>query len=190
MRPRPIHASVVLCVLAVAVSGLGTRTVTSQDAAPSTPEPTAWEWLCAKYDKNEDGKIARKEYTRDAAHWARLDGNADGWLTKDEFEGRRPDKGGAKKEGREGEEPAPKEGELAPEFALEVLAVPPKPAPGDGGKGGTGGANGSGAGAGGQGKAGSAAKGGSKPGAAKPAVVKLSDFKHKKPVALVFGSYT
>jgi EF hand len=52
-------------------------------ATPPKPAPkTAWELLAAKYDANHDGKISRKEYSKADKYFARLDLDGDGEITK------------------------------------------------------------------------------------------------------------
>lgn len=125
------------------------------------PEPkTKWEYLTQRYDANGDGRITRKEYTRDREHWERLDVDGDGFLTQEEIEGRRRPKGSL-----QGKTPkAPEVGDKAPGFKLEVVP-PPEP----------------------ESELEAPTKGKKKD---KKEYVKLSSFKGKKPVALIFGSYT
>ena len=118
---------------------------------------SVWEYLAGRYDRNEDGKISEKEYTRSAEHFARLDRDGNGVIEKADVEqaARRRNKRGA----RERVE-APREGEVAPDFELEVLGR----AENDEKK--------------------------TKKKAAKAEVVRLSKLKGKRLVALIFGSYT
>ncbi|MCZ6598639.1 MAG: hypothetical protein O7B99_13455 [Planctomycetota bacterium] len=129
---------------------------------------SAWDYLAGKYDKDADGKITRAEYTRDDEHWKRLDTNGDGWLDQAEFEqggrrGRGGRPGGRSGGGSPRKGTAPREGEKAPAFALELLPEHGKQ------------------------KEEAKAKEGKEP---KPEVVSLASYKGKKPVALIFGSYT
>lgn len=158
--------------------------VQNPEPAPAPPKD-AWELLTREHDKNEDGKITRKEYSRDDVHWRRLDKNSDGVLLRDEIMGSsggrgrggaRGDRGGRGfgggqrgERGGAGRGVAPKLGQVAPDFDLEILPPPTKKAPLPSGK--------------------KKSKVG-KTKAAKPKTVKLSSFKNKRPVALIFGSYT
>ena len=48
-------------------------------------EKTVWEYVRNKYDKDQDGFVARAEYDRDVESFERMDRNADGRLGSDEF---------------------------------------------------------------------------------------------------------
>lgn len=167
----------------------------SPDPAPEPavdPPKDAWELLTREHDKNGDGKITRKEYTRDDEHWKRLDKNDDGVLLRDEIMGgsgeRGRGRGGARRGrgergpgvGRRGDSRggergvAPKVGTVAPDFDLEVLPPATKDAPLPLGK---------------LPKAKSKKQAGTTK-AAGLKTIKLSSFKGKRPVALIFGSYT
>jgi len=118
------------------------------------------ETLLKKYDKNDDGKIDRKEYPRGDKGFANLDKDKNGAIEKADLEARRQRgnrRGGNRGErGQRGERPAPAKipaiGEVAPDFDLPLVDKKDK----DG----------------------------------KEVTVKLSSFAGKKPVALIFGSYT
>ena len=148
-----------------ALCAFGPQDDAKQDSSPEDKAETVWEYLVLKYDSNGDARVSEEEYTRGAEHWKRLDKNADGFLDESEFasRGRRGGRRGAA--GRRGgggpRSQAPKAGDKAPDFELVVLPTPKKE--GDGKK--------------------AAAK-------SKAEFVKLSSFKGKKPVALIFGSYT
>jgi hypothetical protein len=158
-----------LLTLAVAVVPVVPEDDVPQDSAKERDAETVWAYLSLKYDTDSDGRVSKKEYTRGAEHWKRLDKNADGFLDAAEFaaeagRGGRRGPGGARGRGPEGErrpEP-PKAGERAPDFELVVLPAH-------------------------AGEVGEERKSRAKP---KPKLVKLSSFKDKKPVALIFGSYT
>ena len=124
-----------------------------------------WKFLSKKYDKNKNGKITFKEYQRDKEKFESMDQDDDGVLTKADFES-----GGGR--GRGG---------------------------GRGGNRGRGGGRGRGGdrGRGGNQGRGEVAQMGEKaPDFELPMVknpkktIKLSSFAGKKPVALIFGSYT
>lgn len=136
-------------------------------------EQTRWEYLSGKYDADDDGRITRKEYTRDDVHWKRLDANGDGVLTEAEIDGGGRQRGRRGREGRGrrergsgGDAPrpvAPKVGVMAPDFHLDVIE-PPRPE----------------------------TEGEEAPKEKKkePERILLSSFRGKQPVALIFGSYT
>lgn len=121
----------------------------------------AWAYLLKKYDANKDGVLTRKEYTRDDEHWKNLDVDGSGKVDKAEFTKRGWN---IQKEKLK----TPKKGAKAPDFKLAALppkpAKPPKPPKKDGKE--------------------------QETKDAKPEVVQLSSFQGKKPVALIFGSYT
>ena len=120
----------------------------------------AWKAMLEKYDADGDGVISRKEYTRDEAHWKNLDVDGDGQVQREEFMKR-----GWYTDGRPKRPDPPKVGTVAPDFKLDLLPPPPKP-----------------------GAKPKAPQAGDKK--AKPKQVRLSSFKGKRPVALIFGSYT
>ena len=138
-----------------------------ESTRPAEEAESIFEFLLLSYDGNGDGKVVRKEYTRDDAHWARLDVNKDGVLTATDFAGRRR-RGRPDYRSRRRATP-PAQGEKAPNFDLEVI-VPNN----EEGKGVT-----------------DEVKKTKKGKQAKPKRVSLSGFaKKKRPVALIFGSYT
>ena len=138
------------------------------------PPPTVWEFLALKYDADADGRISRAEYQRSDETWVRLDSDGNGFLEASEFAGRA--RRGARRERpapseraeQESTVPrpaAPKVGDPAPDFELAVLR---RPAP---------------------------AAAGTEPAQPQrsdraPLTIKLSGFADKRPVALIFGSYT
>ena len=134
---------------------------------------SVWEYLSKLYDKDSDGKISRAEYTRDDEHWKRLDKDGDGFIVQAEVDsgGRRGGRRGGMRGGMRGERAAapkpPKVGEVAPLFELDVLDEKKDKKAGSDDK-----------------------KKDAKTKAKKPKKVKLADFQGKKPVALIFGSYT
>lgn len=118
-------------------------------AADDDPPTTIWEYLLAKYDKNGDGKVSRKEYDRDKLHWKRLDADGDGYVDEQEAENLKREKPNWKP--KKQLEP----GDRAPDFKLVRLLK--------------------------------------QDGEVDPArsdKLKLSSFRGKRPVALIFGSYT
>jgi hypothetical protein len=169
--------------------------------AEAPKEPSArstWEYLSEKYDADSDGKITPEEYGRDETHFKRLDIDGDGFIGKAEIEerdrssrGGRGGRGGGRgagggrggrrgSQGGGGERPeravAPLEGSEAPDFELLILAER-------------------------RGKAKKETKEEEEKVEADkqadgeeeveaPKKLKLSSFKAKRPVALIFGSYT
>ncbi len=114
------------------------------------------ETLLKKYDKNDDGKIDRKEYPRSDAAFANLDRDKNGAIEKADLEAR-PQRGRGRGNRSRGERQAPPKlpqaGDVAPDFDLPFAEQ-------------------------------------KKEKGAKQKTVKLSSFAGKKPVALIFGSYT
>jgi len=135
-------------------------------ASSSLAPPPVWEILQEKYDANHDGKISPKEHKRGAAAFANLDTDGDGFLTQADIEAA-GDRMKPKSKDRKRHNRlvlAPKVGEVAPDFELRLLLH--KDAGADVEKK-------------------EAAKG-----EASPQTLRLSSFIGKKPVALIFGSYT
>lgn len=128
-----------------------------------------WEHLRKLYDKDQDGRITRAEHGRGDLAFANLDRDKDGVLTAEDFAVRpqrnRPQRGegGERPAPRGNRQPenVPKVGDAAPDFELPRLQALPKQ---------------------------DAAT--TKPPAAAADTVKLSSFAGKRPVALIFGSYT
>lgn len=142
-------------------------------SAPQDPRPgpsSTWEFLLGKYDADGDGRIARKEYTRDDAHWSNLDADGDGFLVASEVEGRRRRRRGRGDADRAAPV-APKVGQVAPGFELEVLPPPPPTPPPNG-------------------KPPVPATGKAPKEPKEPETLSLASFRGKRPVALIFGSYT
>ena len=153
----------------------------SEEAADPDEAKTIWEYLSSRYDTNGDGKIDKKEYTRGSTQFDRLDKDKNGFIDADdtaqaggrggERGGRRGGGGGAGRGGRGGsQQSAPTEGSRAPGFELETL-YPAKEIESE--------------------KKGDAKE--SKKEAEKEPKFKsvsLKSFEGKKPVALIFGSYT
>lgn len=143
----------VLCVLLLSPApGFGQRRKNKQEE----PAPDPWGLIAKEHDKNGDGKVTLREYSRGKERFERLDKDTDGKLTAADFvagenrrDNRRRNRGRTRRDrilGRALEARAPKLGDVAPGFSLKQL---------DGKK-----------------------------------RVRLSSFKGKKPVALIFGSYT
>ena len=122
-------------------------------------EPTVdpWTFIAGEHDKNGDGKVTLREYSRGKERFERLDKDRDGKLTSTDFlageNGRKSGRGRNRVRGRRQRKidrftnaRAPKPGDVAPDFNLK---------PADSKK-----------------------------------RVRLSSFRRKKPVALIFGSYT
>ncbi|PCJ52680.1 MAG: hypothetical protein COA70_11845 [Planctomycetota bacterium] len=152
--------------------------VLQQDTPAPNPPTTVWELLQQKYDTNDDGKISPKEHERGEEAFSNLDADGDGFITQADIEapswgpGSRAQK--RKKNMRNRRVQPPKVGEVAPDFELQVLlheddavdknvSAESKPT-----------------------KRSKAKK--EKP--KKPETMRLSSFAGKKPVALIFGSYT
>ena len=138
-----------------------------------------WEFLSEKYDTNKDGKVSWKEYARDKDKFASLDSDDDGQITEEDFarSGGRRGRGGRGRGSRGEGSSALEVGQVAPDFDLPTLSdgywKPSKQA--------------------GQKNAAktSAENATGKPGKKAPReMVRLSSFKGRKPVALIFGSYT
>ncbi|HEX9794618.1 MAG TPA: hypothetical protein VGC54_11600 [Planctomycetota bacterium] len=143
-----IPFALMLSILPVADLASQDGGATGQDpaVAPQAEPATAWE-VVARYDADRDGRVSAKEYPRGEERFARLDRDADGFLTPADFASPAPRRGQERSAAVKPRE-APAKGELAPDFTLPLL------------------------------------------GAKKPSMVTLADFRGKKPVALIFGSYT
>ena len=167
---RALGAAALVAAVGLPVFGAGPEGKGDQgDQGDAQEEPKdAWSFLLRKYDADKDGVITRKEYTRDDTRWKNLDVDGDGKVVRAEFEGRgwKLDKDRPK---------APKVGKRAPDFELEVVPWTPPGKKGETSKGDEPGG-------------GERPKDDAKP--PKPELVKLSSFKGKRPVALIFGSYT
>ncbi len=142
-----------------------------QDPAPKpAPEPepqSAWQLLTDKYDTDKDGKISRAEYSKDDKYFVRLDADKNGFIEASDLKMLGRPKGYRGETADEKDKVVIAEaGKLAPDFTLRVLEKA-KPNP--------------------------AKKTNKKVGlddAVKPKTFQLSSLKGKKPVALIFGSYT
>ncbi len=138
----------------------------AKEAIEPDAAKTIWEYLSGRYDANGDGKISKEEYKRGSSQFARLDKDKNGFIEAADTkqQGRRGvgrGRGGARRPAV-----APTEGTVAPDFELETLY--PK-------------------------KVEKTPANEPKSTVEKPATyesVKLSSLKGKKPVALIFGSYT
>lgn len=128
-------------------------------------EPTsAWDYLAGKYDRDKNGEISVEEYDRTDAAFTNLDLDGNGVLTKSEIDSLGQRRGG-KRSGKgslsSGSSKSLVVGQKAPDFELPVVShKDPKKS-----------------------KTASLPKEPEK-------TVKLSSFRNKKPVALIFGSYT
>ena len=149
--------------LACGLTLLGALAWAGDEPPPKKTPDSIWAFLVEKYDADGDGAITRKEYSGGDAHWARLDVDGDGQLSRAEIEGRKNPNLRGKKARQRKVPKAPKAGSKAPDFELEVVADVAKLGHAE------------------QPKA-------EKP--KKPELVRLSSFRGKRPVALIFGSYT
>jgi EF hand domain-containing protein len=132
------------------------------------PEPkSAWQLLTDKYDADKDGKISRAEYSKDDKYFVRLDADQNGFIEASDMKKLGRPKGyRGKTEDEKDKVVIAEAGKMAPDFTLRVLEKA-KPNP--------------------------AKKTNKKVGlddVVKPKTFQLSSMKGKKPVALVFGSYT
>jgi hypothetical protein len=75
-----------LCTSLV-LAALGSCRAAPAEDAVLAPEgvDSAWQYLAAKYDADQDGSIAPAEYRRAGSDFAQLDGDADGALTPADF---------------------------------------------------------------------------------------------------------
>ena len=134
-----------------------------QKEPPPVPAPV-WELLQQKYDADEDGRITPEEHGRGVEAFRNLDRDGDGAITRSDTlsSGR----GIRRREPRREHGPrrvrieAPKEGDRAPDFELRLWVQEKEVKKG---------------------------KGTRKEVSPK---IRLSSFAGKKPVALIFGSYT
>lgn len=140
-----------------------------------------WQVLQEKYDANEDGRISKAEHGRGEEAFRNLDRNGDGFLTEADTQvapARRRGRRSPQENGVVKNEKPPVVGEVAPDFELRVL-VPEMERPAEQGNKVKGSERTPSQGATLEG-----------PKEEAPATVKLSSFSGKKPVALIFGSYT
>lgn len=168
---RPTGLLVCIGSLLLATSSLA-QEGPAQDQEKDKPleetSRSSWEFLSEKYDKDGDGKVSADEYDRGKKTFDRLDADGDGFITSEDLKDRR--------RGRPEMDRGlpPKAGEIAPDFHLDCLSPPPKTEA--------------------ERKIAEhqAKKRAQKKGLTKATArrVRLSDFKDKKPVALIFGSYT
>ena len=149
-----------------------------KDAVDPDEAKSVWEYLSGRYDANGDGKIDKKEYTRGSTQFDRLDKDKNGFIEKADSAGTqgRGERGGGRRGGGGGRrgarggggggQSAPTEGSRAPSFELETL-YPVQ-------------------------EEGEAQNDRAKASDKEPEYksVSLKTFKDKKPVALIFGSYT
>lgn len=178
MNARSPHGSLRTTTLLTCVGSLllATSSIAQDDPAqvPEKDKPleetsgSSWEFLAGKYDKDGDGRVSADEYDRGKKTFDRLDANGDGFITAEDAKSRRRERPQMDK----GQ--PPKVGDAAPDFHLDCLPPPPK--------------------TGAERKIAEheAKKQAQKEGQTKaaPRRVRLSEFKDKKPVALIFGSYT
>ncbi len=139
-------------------------TALAQDKPLEESSKSSWEFLSKKYDSNQDGAITLEEYKRGTDTFQRLDTNGDGKLTAQDLENLKRERPRMER----GKVPAV--GELAPDFKLHPLEPAPKAEE--------------------LSRKQQAKKPARKETVTKPKPIRLSDFKDKKPVALIFGSYT
>lgn len=134
----------------------------SQQQSQNQPqEPqTAWELLVAKYDADKDGKISRGEYPRGTQQFSNMDLNEDGFLTQNDIQNLEPFSDKARSKMMKAMSDRPQ-----PPKVGQVAPDFELPKIGN-------------------------QKNGEKGVPAKPELIKLSSFRNKKPVALIFGSYT
>jgi hypothetical protein len=166
-RRRPPALALVL-LGALALAGAAAPS-TGADDPPPEPEvdpeesKSVWDYLSKRYDADGDGKITFEEYGRSREHFDRLDADGDGVVSAADATARRRPSRGGKQRGEAGKRPQPpREGQRAPDFTLEVLERAPEEA-----------------------------KRSDPKDEESPLTVQLSDYaKAKKPVALIFGSYT
>lgn len=195
------------CPLAIAAPALQERGDEIEEALRKleTEADSVWEYMRSVYDANHDGEITFAEYARTKEAFERLDVDRSGALTREDFsrggaqggggrrgagrrgggsgrEGRSGREGGEVGAGREGRRSArarsPKVGASAPDFDLLVLERHADPA--EAGEQ--------------ESEGGEQKKPAQKPATdaetKKPDKVKLSSFRGKRAVALIFGSYT
>jgi hypothetical protein len=166
-RTRGLAAGAMVLALALSAAAQDGARPGERGGPPEPDVPSVWNYLKGRHDKDGDGRITRAEYERDDAHFARLDADGNGVIERPDLEGRT--------RGRPGydETRPPGAGDEAPDFALEVLEPE---------------ADGIGAGQGFLAGGRSGKDEGSR--SKEPERVRLSSFRGKRPVALIFGSYT
>lgn len=94
----------------------------AQDRAPERRDNTAiLRQLLAWYDKDQDGKITKIEYTRGERAFANLDRNRDGAITAADFT--TPRARGDRRQPAAAPPATPKVGDIAPDFELPMLGM-------------------------------------------------------------------
>ncbi|MAG57529.1 MAG: hypothetical protein CMJ83_14650 [Planctomycetes bacterium] len=91
-------------------SALALLTLATALCAQGNKYSSPWELLRGEHDKNHDGKVSAKEYTRGEVRFGRLDRNGDGFITESDMGGGRS--GGGRRAG----------GRAAPQLSAELKA--------------------------------------------------------------------
>ena len=85
MKSSTLKTGIITGVLAVAF--IATTNAQPSDRQERGEKPPTFEELIEKMDKNEDGKLSKKEVKEPLKdHFSKIDTNEDGFITEKEFE--------------------------------------------------------------------------------------------------------
>ena len=101
------------------------QTRSNQEVDPDQAK-SAWEYLSKRYDADGNGQITFKEYGRSEEHFGRLDRDGNGSIEEGDVAASRGRRGRGQGRGnRSAPSAAPLEGQVAPDFTLEVIERAP-----------------------------------------------------------------
>lgn len=86
---------------------IGAGTAMAQNDQGNRPPPRGKEGFIKHFDKNNDGKVSKDEFTGPAEHFAKLDKNGDGYIDESEAPKGPPPRRG---QGRQGMQQGPQKG--------------------------------------------------------------------------------
>ena len=117
-----------LAGLCLAAASPYMQTRSGQEADPDKAK-SAWEYLSKRYDADGDGQITFEEYGRSEEHFGRLDRDGSGSIESSDVATSRSRGGRGQGRGNRSESTAaPLEGQVAPDFTLEVIERAPSEA--------------------------------------------------------------
>ncbi len=114
-----------LAGLCLAAASPYMQTPSGQEADPDQAK-SAWEYLSKRYDADGNGQITFEEYGRSEEHFGRLDRDGSGSIEEGDISTGRSRGGRGQGRGNRSEpSAAPLEGQVAPDFTLEVIERAP-----------------------------------------------------------------